>query len=534
MGPLGFVARHQPLLRHDLELLQGRGVAGGRAARELVMDLLDGARAAALQLPECGQLDVGGTVNVGHGETIYEGLRIVNEEFRTSFPRYNPPPMWKPGDRVSHRFHAELGPGRIMAVQGRSLRVEFPDANQVLSFAAGTDALVPLAVQPGGKARLEGTGEIVVVESCEAGLCRLADGREVPLDALWPLPAEVSPVERLARGNVDGFEDFANRLDGLRLQRLRQAGGLGSFLGGRIQLFPHQLYVAERACHSDPVRWLLADEVGLGKTVEACLILNRLLHTGRAGRTLVVAPETLVLQWLGELWRKYHQVFVLLDDKRLSDVAKDHGEDFNPFDVHRRAIVGLETLTRRRRLTEQAVAAGIDLLVVDEAHHLRRPKGHPGTEAYPDRAPIAALGRHALLLTATPLEDDAHGFFRLLQLLRPEEFPEEESFAERLARRAPLPPCTSSTRRADIGGLPPRVPAPAALDDPGGEALLLLEQAVRAEPAGNPLAERRKAERVARALASPAALAPLATGPDDTPLRERIAAAERADPRARW
>ena len=394
--------------------------------------------------------------------------------------------MWKPGDRVTHRFHAELGTGRILAVQGRSVRVQFPESGQTLSFAAGTDALVPLAIAPGGRARLEPEGELVVVESCEDGRCVLADGREVELDNLWPLPAEISPVERLARGQVDGFEDFANRLDGLQLQRIRQAGGLGSFLGGRIQLFPHQLYVAERACHSDPVRWLLADEVGLGKTIEACLILNRLLHTGRAERTLVVAPETLTLQWLGELWRKYHQVFALLDEKRLADVIKDYGEGFNPFDVHRRAIVGLETLVKRRRLTEQAVEAGIDLLVVDEAQHLRRPKGHPGNEAYRAVAPIAALGRHVLLLTATPLEDDAHGFFRLLQLLRPEEFPEEESFDERLARREPLPPCTSSTRRVDIGGLPPRVPAPVDIQRLGSSRAAGAPSArpARREPSG--------------------------------------------------
>jgi ATP-dependent helicase HepA len=441
--------------------------------------------------------------------------------------------MWKPGDRVSHRFHAELGPGRIVAVQGRSLRVEFPDANQTLSFAAGTDALVPLSVQPGGKARLEGTNEIVVVESCEEGLCRLADGREVRFDELWPLPAEISPVERLARGNVDGFEDFANRLDGLRLQRIRQAGGLGSFLGGRIQLFPHQLYVAERACHSDPVRWLLADEVGLGKTVEACLILNRLLHTGRAERTLVVAPETLTIQWLGELWRKYHQVFVLLDDKRLTDVAKDYGEDFNPFDVHRRAIVGLETLTRRRRLTEQAVQAGVDLLVVDEAHHLKRPKGHPGTEVYRAVAPIAALGHHVLLLTATPLEDDAHGFFRLLQLLRPEEFPEEETFDERLARREPLPPCTSSTRRVDIGGLPPRVPSPVDIPAADWEPMERLERHLRAQAAENAVARRRKVERVSRGLASPAALLTTLSR-EETETSTLAQEAMTRDPRVRW
>jgi ATP-dependent helicase HepA len=439
--------------------------------------------------------------------------------------------MWKPGDHVTHRFHTELGAGRIIEVQGRSLRVEFPDSGQTLSFAAGTDALVSLTITPGGRARLESSGEVVVVESCEDGRCLLADGREVDLNDLWPLPAEVSPVERLARGQLDGFEDFANRLDGLRLLRIRQAGGLGSFLGGRIHLFPHQLYAAERACQSDPVRWLLADEVGLGKTVEACLILNRLLHTGRAERTLVIAPETLTLQWLGELWRKYHQVFVLLDEKRLDDVIKDYGEGFNPFDVHRRAILGLETLTKRRRLTEQAVEAGIDLLVVDEAHHLRRPKGHPGNEVYRAIAPIAALGRHVLLLTATPLEDDAHGFFRLLQLLRPAEFPEKESFDERLARREPLPPCTSSTRRVDIGGLPPRVPVPVEIG--GWEATERLVRHLRSRPAENPLARRRKADRIFRALASPAALLSVLDR-DDEETAALAAEARDADPRVHW
>jgi len=448
-----------------------------------------------------------------------------------------PASMWKTGDRLSHRFNPDLGPGEVRQVRGRQVLVHFRDADQTLGFAIDSDALVLLTLGPGSRVRLESTGEIVVVEHCENSQCRLEDGRTVASSELWPLPVELPPLERLARGKIDAFEDFANRVDGLRLLRIRQADGLGSFLGGRIQIFPHQLYAAERACHSDPVRWLLADEVGLGKTVEACLIMNRLLHTGRADRTLVVAPETLTLQWLGELWRKYHQPFVLLDAKRLADVANDHGPDFNPFDVHRRVIVSLEMLASRRRLTEQAVEAGIDLLVVDEAHHLRRPAGHPGNEAYRAVAPIAGLGRHALLLTATPLEDDAHGFFRLLQLLRPEELPEGAAFEERLARREPLPPCTSSTRRADIGGLPPRVPAPVDLDGPewraGWDLLRRLEQRMRELPAANALEERRKADRVVRALASPAALVSVLDR-DDEPNRALAGEAERADPRVRW
>ena len=134
------------------------------------------------------------------------------------------------------------------------------------------------------------------------------------------------------------------------------------------------------------------------------------------------------MQWLGELWRKYHQVFTLLDAQRLADVARDFGPDFNPFDVHRRVVISVDMLIDRPQLTDQAVRAGIDLLVVDEAQRLRRPPGHPGDPGWRAIAPIAALGRHVLLLSATPLEDDAHGFFRMLQLLRPEEFPEDVSY----------------------------------------------------------------------------------------------------------
>jgi ATP-dependent helicase HepA len=280
------------------------------------------------------------------------------------------------------------------------------------------------------------------------------------------------------------------------------------------------------------VRWLLADEVGLGKTIEACLVLSRLVRTGRAERSLVVAPETLTVQWLGELWRKYHQVFVLLDDARLADVARDHGPDFNPFDVHRRAVVALETLVARPDLTARAVEAGIDLLVVDEAHRLRRPPRHPGSPAWRAVAPIAARGRHLLLLTAIPLDDDVHGFFRLLQMLRPADFPEDETFEARLARPEPLPPCTSSTRRVDIGGLPPRVGV--AVESPAGwRERLVLVDAVRGASAPHAPGRRQKADRVRRALASGVALQAL-LGRDDSALARLAERADDVDPRMAW
>ncbi len=402
-------------------------------------------------------------------------------------------------------------------------------------MAASAEALVPVDLSPGRPVRIAATHEETTIKALRPdGTLALMNGRTEAPHALWPLELEGALLERLALGDLDDVDDFITRMNILHLLAIREADGLGAFLGGRVRLFPHQLHVAERASATDPVRWLLADEVGLGKTIEASLILNRLVHAGKVNRCLVVAPETLTVQWLGELWRKYHQVFTLLDSERLGDVATDFGEDFNPFELHRRTVISLEMLIARPHLTEQAVRAGIDLLVVDEAQHLRRPAGHPGEAGWRAVSPIAATGRHVLLLSATPLEDDAHGFFRLLQLLRPQEFPEDISFDTRLAEGTPLPACTSSTRRSDIGGLPPRVGLPIELLNPKSAKLRdAVEKAVRSLPAPNVVVQRAKVDKVRRALASGAALS-AALGADEGGLRPQLQAMDAADARIEW
>jgi len=475
---------------------------------------------------------------------------------------------WNPGDYLTHRFNPDLGIGRIKSVELRALVVEFPRPGTTLRLAKTTDALVPIDLSPGRPVRVVDTKEeTTITERRPDGMLRLANGKTLPAGALWPVALEGALLERLGLGDLDSVDDFITRLDWLHLLAVREADGLGSFLGGRVRLFPHQLYVAERATAVDPVRWLLADEVGLGKTIEAALILNRLVHTRNIERCLVVVPDALTVQWLGELWRKYHQVFTLLDAPRLADVERDFGANFNPFELHRRSVIALEMLVERPHLTAQATAAGIDLLVVDEAQRLRRPPGHPGEPSWRAIAPIAALGRHVLLLSATPLEDDAFGFFRLLQLLRPGDFPEDLGLEERLASGEPLPPCTSATRRVDIGGLPPRVGIPIDLDVRGGWPLRAqLEEEVRRDDVsrashsttgnadvgrashstfgnadvgrasrntpGNPVARRKQADRIRRLLSSGAALRPML--PVEDPLRRQLDSLDASDPRLLW
>ncbi len=385
--------------------------------------------------------------------------------------------MWKAGSKLVHPFNPELGIGVVRAVEGRFLKVFFPASGEELTLSPAASGLTRLVLASGAHALILETEEEVTIEEAREHRYLLVDGREVEDAALWPLLPPDTPVERVAQGRFDSMGSFLNRVEGLRLMRLREAGGLGSFLGGRIKLFAHQLHTAQQAVAREPVRWLLADEVGLGKTVEACLILSALVRTGRAERALLVVPETLTVQWLGELYRKFHQVFVLLDDERLECVASDFGDDANPFEIHPYSVIAQELLRERPELCERALEAELDLVVVDEAHRLSH---EPVAEVV---QPLVRAARHALLLTATPLQADRHGFFELLSALHPQAFPSYDAFLASVEGGEARIPCTSSVRREDVGGLPPRIAHPVEVDAPAAElrkdarVLWLIDQA---------------------------------------------------------
>jgi len=154
----------------------------------------------------------------------------------------------------------------VTALDGRTIIVEFPRPGTTLRLAADTDALIAVDLSPGRPVRITETQENTTITArLVDGTWRLANGRAASSHELWPVEFEGALLERLALRDLDEIEDFITRLEILRLLDLREADGLGSFLGGRVRLFPHQLYVAERASAGDPVRWLLADEVASGK-----------------------------------------------------------------------------------------------------------------------------------------------------------------------------------------------------------------------------------------------------------------------------
>ena len=358
--------------------------------------------------------------------------------------------MWRPGNKLVHPFNPELGTGLVVEVSGRFLKVYFPAVERELTLAGEGAGLEPLILPPGAHARVLESGEEVEIAGWDGNAYTTSDGRIMADAELWPADTSNSPLERLAQQRLDRLGAVRNRFEGLRLIQIREAGGLGSLLGGRIELFPHQLHTALAALEQDPVRWLLADEVGLGKTVVASLILSSLVRTGRARRALVIAPETLTVQWLGELYRKFHQVFVLLDPERIESVTRDYEEDANAFDVHPFGVISADLLAADPELAAQAHKVDLDLVVVDEAHRLANPE----VEAVV--APLIRRAKHVLLLTATPLAADRRGFYRLLALLHPERFGTFEEFEQKLLSGGAAFPCTSAVRREDLGAWPPR------------------------------------------------------------------------------
>jgi len=377
--------------------------------------------------------------------------------------------LWRVGSKLAHPFDPELGVGVVRLVDGRYLHVWFPSVDRELVMAAEA-GLQPFRLRAGSRAHVladapdDGPDALAEIAEVLDDGYTLADGRRVAEDAVWPVEGPETPVDRVANLDVDPVESFRNRLDGLELCRVREAGGLGPFLGGRIELYPHQLHTALHAIERDPVRWLLADEVGLGKTIEAGLILSALIRTRRAERAIVIVPEMLAVQWLGELYRKFHQVFTLLDDARLENTARDFGPEFNPFDAHANVVIARERLESDHVLCQAALEAEPDTIVIDEAHRLcHEPAG-------PALAPLVRAARHALLLTATPLYAGLPGLHGLLELLHPAEIPPLAEFEAQVASGRGVLPCTSAVRRQDLGGLPARVPAPVDLERADFEA----------------------------------------------------------------
>ncbi|MEO6005813.1 MAG: RNA polymerase-associated protein RapA [Opitutus sp.] len=359
------------------------------------------------------------------------------------------------GQRWMSEREPELGLGRIVSIDqsARRIALEFPATGESRLYALGTPVLKRVEFRVGESVTTrEGvTFSIESVETEEGLVVYVGQGRRAREDGISDVTSVSLPQERLMAGQVDEGEVFDLRYRALQAQaRFRQSPVRG-FLGGRVELIPHQFYILREVSSRQIARVLLADEVGLGKTIEACLILQRLLTIGRVKRVLILVPESLTHQWFVELLRRFNLWFSIYDEARCLAVEQsDPGQ--NPFLAAQLVLCSVSFLAENAERRDRAVEAGWDMVVVDEAHHLVwTPEA-----ASPEYQLVEQLSRVSpglMLLTATPTQLGPEGHFARLRLLDPNRYAdyaqfqrEAESFtvvagiAEKIFEQKPLRP----------------------------------------------------------------------------------------------
>ncbi|MEV6855419.1 DISARM system SNF2-like helicase DrmD [Streptomyces microflavus] len=252
---------------------------------------------------------------------------------------------------------------------------------------------------------------------------------------------EVLPATQLPSVTETGWDDpqrLGAFLDAVRWGTVASADTrtLQSPFRSGIAIEDYQLEPVARALAMPRVNLLIADDVGLGKTIEAGLVVQELLLRHRARRVLVVCPAPLTLKWREEMAEKFGLDFVVLDAMALRELRRTHGLEANPFTVHPRAIISLPWLRtpRVQRLLDEVLTPEtrhpgfVDLLIVDEAHHCApsapaRGRGY-AVDSLQTKA-VRRLGEHSqhrLFLSATPHNGYSNSWQALLAMLDPQRF----------------------------------------------------------------------------------------------------------------
>ncbi len=362
-----------------------------------------------------------------------------------------------PGMKVRYLPQPEWGVGHLvrLSVDGGKAEVVFPSRPEPTIVSTKGGALVPQPLGTGdrihtakGRAGVV-TGEVPGGRGLRRYEVRFDDGAEdeLPESEVHAEPPPPDVLAALREGRVANARAFLLRRQALRLDEERRDDALGALLASRVMVKPHQVGVVQRVLSSRSPRFVLADEVGLGKTIEAGMVYSALRLSGLAARVLVVAPSHLTVQWLAELFHKFNQLFTLLDTERLS-ASREEQPDVSPWARFPTVVTSLELLSRSEAMSAEAAAAGWDLVIVDEAHHLR------GEAAFRAISALAPRTWGLLLLTATPMQLDPEEYRRLLTLLDPATAPTPEQLAKRLARQEAL----SEVVRALLAS-PDKVPA---------------------------------------------------------------------------
>ncbi len=366
-----------------------------------------------------------------------------------------------PGQRWISNTESELGLGLIESLDHRTITINFPASNEVRTYAIEQAPLSRVSFVVGDSiknqenekfnvtALQENDGIITYhVTNSEGVASQLC---ETQLSAAIKLNR---PQDRLFTAQFDPEKAYVLRHDTLNIKHKLSTSSVNGLYGVRMSLIPHQLYIAHEVALRPSPRILLADEVGLGKTIEAGLILHHQLISGRAQRILIVVPDALLHQWLVEMLRRFNLKFSLFNEERCLSLDEENGlnsdEDIdpidqalNPFHSEQLVLCSLDFLMKNPNRHQQVIDGEWDTLIIDEAHHLKWEENNISPE-YQLIDVLAQNTASVLLLTATPEQLGPSSHFARLRLLDPHRFHNldtflaEESHYTKLAETAEL------------------------------------------------------------------------------------------------
>ncbi|OOF67703.1 RNA polymerase-associated protein RapA [Rodentibacter caecimuris] len=349
------------------------------------------------------------------------------------------------GQRWLSESENTLGLGILTEFNQRSVSLYFPAADETRIYSVAQAPIIRVIFSKGDLITYQEnqTGKILEVQNLNGlvfYLVKNTDAQEIIVNEteLSPLISLSSAKERLFSSQLDRSEHFALRYRSLCQQQAQFQSPLRGLRGVRANLIPHQLHIAAEVGNRIQPRVLLADEVGLGKTVEAGMILQNLLFAEKVHRVLILVPESLQHQWLVEMLRRFNLNFSLFDEERSTDfTANDGSAEMNPFSSESLIICALNWLTTQPKRAKQALQAQFDLLIVDEAHHLSWSEHQPSAE-YILVEQLAQVIPSVLLLTATPNQLGQESHFARLRLLDPNRFYNYSAFLQEQQQYQPV------------------------------------------------------------------------------------------------
>ena len=312
----------------------------------------------------------------------------------------------------------ELGLGFVDSITDKQIVIQFKTVDCQRCYEIQDAPLVRVRLSVGSMAEnCNGLKFIISKIKEQDGLIEYisAGGESINEQDLSDTIDLSTPQNRIKTKQVDANKFFDLRLHALKVKSDLLQSPLRGLQGGCVKLYPHQMYIAENLCKRHEVRVLLADEVGLGKTIEAALTIHRLILTSRIKRVMIIVPDSLVNQWFVEFYCKFNLSFTIIDE----DWIEDNEEDL------KEALESSQFFICPLGLSNEVPVSDVnwDVICADEVHNIE-----PKSEAFDLLKTLCSSSPHVILLSATPEQKGRDAHFQRLCLLDSARFHSWEEY----------------------------------------------------------------------------------------------------------